>query len=78
MSRIRRLNPQLQLVQPSCEAWEPEWSSEGTIWNEWPEQTPWWLVLESPPTLQCSRPSKLLEEDGYPSLSSPFGSLMVH
>ncbi len=78
MSRIRALNPQLQLVQPSSEVWEPEWNSEATIWNEWPRQTPWWLVLESPRTLQCSRPSGLTDADGYPSLNSPFGSLMVH
>ena len=78
MSRIRALNPQLQLVEPSCESWEPGWNSEATIWNEWPVQTPWWSALESPRTLRCSRPSRLLDDDGYPSLSSPFGSCMVH
>ena len=78
MSRIGVLNPQLQLVETSSEGLEPEWSSGATTWNEWPQLTPWWLVLESPRTLRCSRPSGLVESDGYPSLNSPFGSSMVH
>jgi hypothetical protein len=78
MSRIGVLNPQLQLVEPSSEVWEPGSTSAGTILNDWPGQTPWWSVLEFPRTLRCSRPSGLVESDGYPSLSSPFGSLLVH
>ena len=78
MSRIGVMNPQLQLVEPSSGSLEPGWSSEATIWSEWPGPTPWWLVLESPRTLRCSRPSGLVESDGYPSLNSPFGSSMVH
>ena len=78
MSRIGVLNPQLQLVEPSSEVWEPGSTSEGTTWTDWHDQTPWWSVLESHRTLRCSRPSGLADADGYPSLSSPFGSLLVH
>ncbi len=78
MSRIGVLNPRLQLVQPSSGISEPGWSWEATIWNEWPGQIPWWSVLESHRTLRCSRPCGLVESDGSPSLSLPFGSSMVH
>ena len=79
MSRIRALNPQLQLVQPSSEALGARVElgghdlermaagrhRGGQSWN---------------PTGRSGAPGPpgSLDADGYPSLNSPFGSSRVH
>jgi len=78
MSRISTLMPGLQLVEPSSESLERTSRWEDMTSSEWRRPTSSWPARESPRTLQCSERSRIVVSDGFPSLSSPFGSIAVH
>ncbi len=78
MSRICILNPQLQLVEPTCEEQAPASTWENTTSNEWREPTSSSSAQESLHALRSSGRSKIVVLGGSPSQSSPFGSSLVH
>jgi len=78
MSRMCVLMPRLQLVEPSSGPWAPTWSGDDTTWSDWREPTSSSSVPESLRTLQCFERSVNGACAGSASLSSPFGSSLVH
>jgi len=78
MSRICVLNPQLQLVEPTCEEQAPASTWENTTSNEWREPTSSSSAQESLRVLRCSERSRIVVFGGSPNQSSPFGSSLVH
>ena len=78
MSRICALMPQLMLVEPSSEHSEPRliWENTRAIVSPTPLRSS--SVQASDRTLRCSVSSLNGGYVGSRSLSSPFGSSMVH
>ena len=78
MSRICVLNPQLQLVEPTCEQQAPGSRWEDTTSSDWREPISSLSVPEYSPPLRCFERSRIVVLGGSPSLSSPFGSSLHH